>query len=269
MSRIGKYGPEVDAGGRTVLITGAAQGIGKALAQGFAAHGYRLVLADKQGDRLREVADELGAWGEKPIALEADLSTAQAAHDMVERAVASAGEIHVLINNAGIVQAHHILDIKEEDWDRLFAVNVKGLFFCLQAVARHMVQKGLRGSIINIASTAGKRPRPLMLPYGATKAAVISITRSAAHALAEYGIRVNALCPGIVDTAMWKYLDRELGRLTGKEQGEVFAERMQDIPLGRAQKPEDLVGMALLLASDGAEYVTGQSINVDGGLVSE
>lgn len=252
---------------RVALITGAAQGIGRVLAFGFAQRGYRLALLDKNLGRLEEVAEQLRGMGADAVAVQADLSSGRAAHDAVEQAVKRAGPIDVLINNAGISFAHHIFKITEEEWDKLFDVNVKGLFFCLQAVAHHMVQAGRRGSIINMASIAAKRPTPFMLAYGATKAAVVSITRSAAYALAEYGIRVNALCPGIVESDMWASLDRQIGEMAGKKPGEVFAERVREIPLGRAQKPEDLVGMALFLASEDAGYITGQAINVDGGLV--
>ncbi|MBI3965081.1 MAG: SDR family oxidoreductase, partial [Chloroflexi bacterium] len=173
----------------------------------------------------------------------------------------------ILVNNAGVGRAKAMLDLTEEDWDAVFAVNTKGLFFCLQSGAKSMIQQGTSGKIINLASIAGRIGRPPLTHYAASKAAVISITRSAALDLARYGITVNAMCPGIVATDLWRQLDADLTAMEGLPVGTAFQQRVAGIPLGRQQEPADVASLAAFLASSDADYVTGQAYNVCGGLV--
>jgi NAD(P)-dependent dehydrogenase (short-subunit alcohol dehydrogenase family) len=217
---------------------------------------------------------------------------------MVNDVVAEFGRIDILVNNAGVVQTKPMLDLSEADWDRVIGVNQRGTFFCLQAVARQMIRQlpemlrsgsGLAdvlshqlakdqaeasagselaasyGKIVNFSSIAGRRGRPLSTHYAATKAAIISITQSAALALAPYRINVNAVCPGIVPTPMWTQIDQDRGRLFGAKEGDAMAAFIQQVPLKRAATPEDLAGVVAFLCSSDADYITGQAVNVDGG----
>ena len=190
---------------------------------------------------------------------------------MVARVVARYGRMDVMVNNAGVIRVSRLLDLTPEDWDYNNAVNARGTFFALQAGARQMLSQpprgaGPRGKIINIASIAGRIGRPMFAAYAASKAAAISITQSAASALAP-DITVNAICPGVVDTDMWRKIDREWTAADGRPTGAAWADRIRGIPMGRPETPEDLAGMAVFLAGPDSDYITGQSYNVEGGLV--
>ncbi|HTG12037.1 MAG TPA: SDR family NAD(P)-dependent oxidoreductase, partial [Candidatus Eisenbacteria bacterium] len=177
------------------------------------------------------------------------------------------GRIDILVNNAGIHRSAHTVDVTEDDWDRLLAVNAKGVFFASQAVLRHMV-RARRGNIISLASMAGKIGLKTSLVYGITKAAVISMTKSLALAHAADGIRANCVCPGIVETDMIFQIDREAGeKLFGLKPGEYLKQRVEQIPLGRIETAEDVANLVGFLASSKSSYMTGQAINVTGGLV--
>ena len=184
---------------------------------------------------------------------------------MVETAVREFGKIDILVNNAGIVIVRDLLELTEAEWDRTMDVNAKAVFFCLQAVAREMVKRKT-GAILNASSVSGRVGRPMLVDYCASKFAVVAITQSAALALAPHGIRVNAVAPGIVDTDMWVKIDREWGTLAGKPPGEMKRTRVEAIPLGRIETPEDVANLYTFLASDEASYITGQTYNVCGGL---
>lgn len=257
--------------GKVALITGAARGIGRSIALRFAQEGAHIVVADLDEAGASAVAGELTAGGTRARPIGADVTKSSDIRAMVDQAVAEFGRIDVLVNNAGVVKVDRLLDVTEEHWDSVLNVNTRAVFFVLQAVARTMVDQkagpdGLRGRIINMASIAG-RPggRPLFAPYAASKAAVIALTQSAAVALAPQ-ITVNAICPGAVDTPMWQQIDAEWGELEGRATGEIWRERIAPIPLGRAQRPEDVAGVAAFLAGPDAAYITGQAVTVDGGL---
>jgi NAD(P)-dependent dehydrogenase (short-subunit alcohol dehydrogenase family) len=184
---------------------------------------------------------------------------------MVETALGAFGKIDILVNNAGITLVRHPLTVSESDWDRTIDVNAKAVFFCAQAVAREMVKRK-SGVILNASSISGRLGKPMLIPYCASKFAVIAITQGLAMALAKDGVRVNAVAPGIVDTDMWASIDREWSALEGKPAGSVKAARVATIPLGRIETPEDVANLYLFLASDEASYITGQTYNVCGGL---
>jgi meso-butanediol dehydrogenase/(S,S)-butanediol dehydrogenase/diacetyl reductase len=184
------------------------------------------------------------------------------------------GRVDVLFNNAGIIKVAPLIDVTEEEWDRVMAVNLRAMFFVLQTVARRMIAQPpmagseLRGKLIQTASIAAYRGgNPLMTPYSATKAGVVSVTRSAAQALAEHRITSNCVCPGAVDTAMWTQIDAEWGALQSWAPGEAWARRIAGIPLGRPETPDDVAGVVSFLASGDSDYMTGQAVTVDGGLV--
>jgi meso-butanediol dehydrogenase/(S,S)-butanediol dehydrogenase/diacetyl reductase len=255
--------------GRTVLITGAAGGIGAACARRLAAEGASLILADLDGQGVARLAGELGQ-----VAVAADVTHGADIERMVDAAYQRWGRLDVLFNNAGIIQVKPMLDITEADWDRLMSVNLRALFFVLQAAARRMVQQStmpgseLRGKLIQTASIASYRGGlPLMAHYAASKAAVVSLTRTAAQALAPGRVTSNCICPGAVDTAMWAQIDAEWTALEGWPRGEAWKRRTAGIPLGRPEVPEDITGLVAFLASSDSDYMTGQAINIDGGLV--
>jgi len=255
--------------GRTVLITGAARGIGAACARRLASEGARLVLADVDGAGAEKLAAELGQ-----VAVRADVTRRDDVERMVDEPYRRWGRLDVLFNNAGVIRIQPILEVTEEEWDRVMTVNLRAVFFILQAAARRMRDQDvmsdseLRGKLIQTASIASYRGgNHLMTPYSASKAGVVSLTRSAAQALARDRITSNCVCPGAVETAMWEQIDREWGALEGLGQGEAWKRRIRPIPLGRPEKPEDVAAVVAFLASVDSDYMTGQALNVDGGLV--
>ncbi len=247
------------------MVTGAGRGIGRAIALRLAAEGAHILVAEVDRASGAEAAGAIEAQGGKARFVPTNVARPEESRAAVAAALGAFGRLDVLVNNAGVVRARPLLDVTEADWDRTFSVNARGLFFCLQAAGREMAARG-GGSIINLASIAGRWGRPLLADYAASKAAVISLTQSAALALAPRKVRVNAICPGVVDTPMWAQIDREWGESVGAKPGAVLAERVAAIPLGRIQTPEDVAGLVAFLASDDAAYITGQAINVCGGL---
>jgi 3-oxoacyl-[acyl-carrier protein] reductase len=239
--------------GRRVLITGAARGIGAAIAETFAAEGASLALLDREGDQCRATAERLGA-----LALDVDLADPGNAREVTASAIDALGGVDVLVNNAGILHMAPLLDITVDDWDRTFDINVRAMLLTTQVAAKAMIaaeQGG--GSIINMASMGGKMGSPNQAHYAASKAAVISLTRVSAIELGEHGIRVNCICPGYVLT--------EMGAATRTP--EMVAKWSAMSPLGRCAEPSEVADMALFLASDQAGYCTGQAMNVSGGMV--
>ena len=254
--------------GRTILITGAARGIDAACARRLAADGAKLVLADLDPG-VEKVAAELGQ-----VAIRADVTRRQDIERMVDEPYRRWGRLDVLFNNAGVIRVQPMLEVAEDEWDRVMAVNLRAVFFVLQAVGRRMRDQGLipgselRGKLIQTASIASYRGgNHLMTPYSASKAGVVSLTRSAAQALARDGITSNCVCPGAVETAMWEQIDKEWGALEGLGVGEAWKKRIRGIPLGRPERPEDVAKVVAFLAGPDSDYMTGQAINVDGGLV--
>jgi NAD(P)-dependent dehydrogenase (short-subunit alcohol dehydrogenase family) len=248
--------------GRVVVITGAAGGLGGALSRGFAREGCRLFLTDKHEGRLTGIMAELAGEGAMVAGEVVDLTNVSQTQEVIESVFKIYGQIDTLVNNAGISRAMPFWDLTEEDWDHVLDVNVKALFFATRAAAKHMLARG--GSIINIASVAGRLPRPTLMHYAASKAAVISITRSSALALASNNIRVNAIAPGMMDTEMFHILRSDLEESsTGSATGQPD---LSIIPLGRIARPEEIAASAVFLAGDAAVYITGQTLNVCGGI---
>jgi NAD(P)-dependent dehydrogenase (short-subunit alcohol dehydrogenase family) len=248
--------------GNVVVITGAAGGLGSALSRAFACDGYRLFLTDKHEGRLKELTAELTKAGATVAGEPVDLANPSRTGEIIDKAFDAYGQIDALVNNAGISRAKSFWELTDEDWNSVLDVNVKALFFALRAAAKHMLPRG--GSIINIASVAGRLPRPTLLHYAASKAAVISITRSAALGLASNNIRVNAIAPGMMDTEMFHVLRSDLEEsANGSANGQP---NLGMIPIGRIAQPEEIAASAVFLASDAAGYITGQTINVCGGI---
>lgn len=248
--------------GKTALITGAARGIGLAFAEAYLQEGARVMIADIDVEGAKRAAEALG---ENAQFVEMDVTDQSSIDAGVAATIDAFGQIDILINNAAVFTAAPIVDIKPDDYERVFAVNVSGTLFTTQAVARHMIEQGISGKIINMASQAGRRGEPLVAVYCATKAAVISLTQSAGLNLIKHGINVNAISPGVVDGAHWDGVDAFFADLEGKAPGQKKAEVDASVPFGRMATPDDLTGMAVFLASDEANYIVAQTYNVDGG----
>ncbi|WP_170341111.1 L-iditol 2-dehydrogenase [Ruegeria arenilitoris] len=248
--------------GKRALITGAARGIGLAFAQTYATESAQVALADIDVQQARKAAREIGP---QAIAVEMDVSQQDSIEAGVTDAVARMGGIDILINNAAIFTAAPIVEITRADYQRVFDINVAGSLFTMQAVARHMIQQGTGGKIINMASQAGRRGEPLVAVYCASKAAVISLTQSAGLNLIKHGINVNAIAPGVVDGEHWDGVDAFFAKYEGKAPGQKKKEVGEAVPFGRMGRAEDLTGMAVFLASSEADYIVAQTYNVDGG----
>lgn len=247
---------------KTALITGGARGIGEAFAKAYVAEGAKVAIADIDIDRARATAREIGA---NCIAVEMDVADQQSIEAAVKEAVDQLGHIDILINNAAVFTAAPIVEISRADFDRAFEINVAGTLFTLQAVARHMIERGQGGKIINMASQAGRRGEALVAVYCATKAAVISLTQSAGLDLIRHGINVNAIAPGVVDGEHWEGVDAFFAKYENKPLGQKKKEVGEAVPYGRMGTAKDLTGMAVFLASEEADYIVAQTYNVDGG----
>jgi NAD(P)-dependent dehydrogenase (short-subunit alcohol dehydrogenase family) len=263
---------------RVAIVTGAGQGIGKGIARRLACDGAWIVIAEFDGAAAKQVAGELQSTGAQALAYAIDLSDEAQVQPMVGAVVREFGRIDILVNNAGRMQTKPMLELTPQDWDRVVDTNQRGLFFCMQAVARQMVaqasdenRNGGRapasmGKIVNVSSVAGRSGRPFSAHYAASKAAVISLTKSAALALARYNINVNAIAPGVIPTPMWTQIDRERGQLFGSQPGEALAGVIETIPLRRTASVEDVANAVAFFCSPDSDYITGQCLNVDGGL---
>jgi meso-butanediol dehydrogenase/(S,S)-butanediol dehydrogenase/diacetyl reductase len=283
--------------GQVAIITGSGQGIGKGIARRLAGEGAIVVIAENNPETAAAAVQEIENENGQALAYPIDISDVAAVRKMVDDVVAKFGHINILVNNAGVAQTKPMMDLTKEDWDRIIAVNQRGSFFCLQAVAAQMIKQvpeavrkvaeipadimninpgdqvltelpDIRvsyGKIVNLSSIAGRRGRPLSTHYAASKAAIINITQSAALALAPYRITVNAICPGIVPTPMWEQIDEERSVLFGAKPGEAANAFVNIVPLKRAATAEDIAGAVAFFCSDDADYITGQALNVDGG----
>ena len=248
--------------GRVAIITGGARGIGRAFAEGYAREGARVCVADIEGDAATETAHAIGV---EAFAVKLDVTKLDSINAMVAEVEKKAGCIDILINNAAAFNLAPVTEVTEKQFDLVYAVNVKGLFFTLQAVAKSMIAKGRGGKIVNMASQAGRRGEPLVAAYCSSKAAVISLTQSAGLALIKDKINVNGISPGVVDTPMWDEVDALFAKYEGLPKGEKKRQVGVGVPYGRMGKPEDLVGCAIFLASPESDYVVAQTFNVDGG----
>ena len=250
-----------------VIVTGAGRGIGKAAALKLAAAGADIAAVDINANTAVETAAAVQALGRRAVAITADLGSVAEIDRMVTETIKAFGHIDTLVNNAGVTRRAYIMDLTEEDWDKIHRVNAKGVFFCLQRVAREMIPRR-EGRIINIASVAGKGFEGTSNAiYAASKGAVISLTKTAAQQLGPHNINVNAICPGIVMTAMVADILKIDAAKTGMSIEEMTQRFTATIPIRRANQPEDIADMIAFLASPAARNVSGQCINVDGGLV--
>ncbi|SLN64025.1 Sorbitol dehydrogenase [Aquimixticola soesokkakensis] len=248
--------------GKSALITGAARGIGRGFAQAYIDQGASVAIADINREAAEETARALGPHA---YAVQIDVCRQDSIDAAIAKVVATTGKLDILINNAALFDAAETVDITRDSYERLYAVNVAGTLFTMQAAARQMIAQGHGGKIINMASQAGRRGEALVLVYCSTKAAVISMTQSAGLNLISHGINVNAIAPGVVDGAHWDHVDAMFAKLEHKKPGQKKAEVAAGVPAGRFAVPADLTGMAVFLASSDSDYVVSQTYNVDGG----
>ena len=253
--------------GQAVVITGASRGIGEGIALRFAQEGASLVLAANE-DAVDEAAERIrSATDAKVLSFVVDVTDKGQVEDLYERTVSELGRVDVSVQNAGVITIKPLDELTEREWDLVMDVNTKGVFLCCQAAARHMLRQG-SGRLINTGSGQSRDGFIYTPHYAASKMGVVGITQSLAKELATSGITVNAFCPGIIETDMWKYNDKAWGDLLGDyEEGELIKEWVEGIPMKRAGSPDDVAGLVLFLASEDAAYITGQTINVDGGLI--
>jgi NAD(P)-dependent dehydrogenase (short-subunit alcohol dehydrogenase family) len=243
--------------GKVALITGSSRGIGSGIALKFAEEGADVVVNCRENiERAETLADNIRSLGGKALTVKADVSKSIDVNGMVEKALDTFGKIDILVNNAGIFIGGGIADLKEEIWDRVMAVNLKGVFLCCQAVGKYMIANKVKGSIINIASISGKLPELNGNAYSPSKAGVISLSALLAVEWAKHGIRVNALSPGPVMTPLQKTIYSTPDLLKARNRG---------IPMNRHGEPEEIGKAAVFLASGDSSYVTGENLSVDGG----
>jgi meso-butanediol dehydrogenase/(S,S)-butanediol dehydrogenase/diacetyl reductase len=254
---------------RVALVTGAARGIGRGIALRLASDGLDVAVNDLEanGDELEKVAEEIRTAGRRTASGLADVSDPGQVEGMVGRVADELGRLDVMVANAGIAQVKPLLEVTPEDFDGLMSVNLRGVFLCYQAAARQMIRQGGGGKIIGAASIAAHKGFAMLGHYSASKWAVRGLTQAAAQEWAEYGITVNAYCPGIVGTAMWDLIDEKLAEHMGLQKGEALQQYSELIALGRVEEPEDVAAFVSYLASRDSDYMTGQSVMIDGGII--
>jgi NAD(P)-dependent dehydrogenase (short-subunit alcohol dehydrogenase family) len=248
--------------GRAALVTGAGTGIGRAIAQALTAAGARVAVTDLDLPAAAAVAADLpGA-----LALPLDVTDAAATAGVIARAADAFGRLDIVCANAGVSTMNRVVDLSEAEWDHNFAINAKGVFLTNQAAVRHWLAAGVKGVIVNTASLAGKQGVPLLAHYAASKFAVVGFTQSLAREVAGHGIRVNCVCPGFVRTSMQAREVEWEARLRAMSPDAVRAEYLSLTPLGRLEEPEDVADVVVFLASDAARFITGEALNVTGGV---
>jgi NAD(P)-dependent dehydrogenase (short-subunit alcohol dehydrogenase family) len=267
MSRVLQGENNMDLTNQVALVTGAGQGIGRACALALAEAGAHVVVVDIAAQQAEATTEAITSTQRRALAVRADVGDLRDIDRMVRAALGMFGQIDILVNNAGVTRRADIMDVTEEDWDRIHRVNAKGVFFCLQRVAREMIPRR-SGRIVSIASIAGKGYAGASnVAYAASKGAVISLTKLAALQLAQHNINVNSVCPGVTRTALSDANLRVRAQQEGMTLEQMEHRRAEAIPLRRANDPEDIAAMVVFLASAGARNITGQSFNVDGGLI--
>lgn len=253
---------------RVAVITGSAQGLGKGIAEKLAQQGYGVVLSDLNEEVLKKTYEEFKGKNFEVSSLVADVTKPEDHETLVQHAVDTFGKLDVYINNAGVEgEVEQIEKINSQNMDFVFDVNVKGVLFGIQAAAKQMRKQGHGGTIINASSIAGHEGFDFLATYSASKFAVRGLTQTASKELAKDNIRVNAYCPGIAATGMWDRLDEKFMEVLGTQKGEALEQYASSISLGRTQQPNDVANLVAFLASEDANYITGQAILTDGGIV--
>jgi meso-butanediol dehydrogenase/(S,S)-butanediol dehydrogenase/diacetyl reductase len=257
------------ASARVALVTGSARGIGRGIALRLASDGLAVAVADLPAmhDDAEAVAEEVRAEGRRATVIDVDVSDARQVDAMIDATVAELGRLDVMVANAGVAQVAPLLEVTPEQFDWLMSINLRGVFLCYTAAARQMIAQGDGGKIIGAASIAAHKGFAMLGHYSASKWAVRGLTQAAAQEWAPHGITVNAYCPGIVGTKMWDYIDEKIAELQGLQKGEAIAKFSELITLGRVETPEDVAQFVSYLASPDSDYMTGQSVMIDGGVL--
>jgi NAD(P)-dependent dehydrogenase (short-subunit alcohol dehydrogenase family) len=274
---MGNNAMEQRLGEKTAIVTGVGQGIGQAVALRLAEKGANVVVADINPKTAEQTADEIRALNRRALTCQIDIANIAEIQPMINSAVAEFGRIDIVVNAAGVAQTGLFLELTEQQWDHVIDTNLKGTTFIIQAVGRQMIEQVPEqvkstghadrsyGKIVNFSSISGRHGRAEQIPYAASKAAIISITQSAALAFAPYNINVNAICPGVVPTPMWEQIEKDRGHISGLAPGESMKSFIERTPLKRAGSPEDVAGVVAFLCSPDSDYMTGQTLNIDGG----
>jgi meso-butanediol dehydrogenase/(S,S)-butanediol dehydrogenase/diacetyl reductase len=253
--------------GKVALVTGAGQGIGRAIALRLARDGADIAVVDVNDAKTKAVAEEVTKLGRKATTYKADVTRREEVFAAVDHAEKTLGGFDIMVNNAGIAQVQPLLDVTPEEAERILKVNVEGVLWGIQAAAKKLKSRKRKGKIISASSIAGHDGFGMLGVYSATKFAVRALTQAAARELASDGITVNAYAPGIVGTDMWVEIDRRFAEITGTPVGETYKKYVEGIALGRAETPEDVAGLVSFLAGPDADYMTGQTPLIDGGIV--
>lgn len=251
--------------GKVAIVTGGGRGIGAAIVVGFIKEGASVIISDIRIDDAQKLAEKAKERGAKAIAVKTDVSKKSNADSLASIALEEFGKIDILVNNAGVCRNIKFINVEEEDWDRVINVNTKGVYLVTRAVLPHMMAAG-HGKIVNVASLAAKEGYVGMSHYAASKFGVIGITQSLAKEVAEYNITVNAVCPGILRTQMWEVILDNMSEREGLPREQIFDNWVSLIPLKRPQDPEDIANVVLFLSSEISRNITGESVNVSGGL---
>jgi meso-butanediol dehydrogenase / (S,S)-butanediol dehydrogenase / diacetyl reductase len=254
--------------GQVAIVTGAGQGIGRSIALRLAEDGMNVVLVDLQGDAVERVATEIRTLGRQSLALALNMTLAADRQRMIETTLSTFQRLDALVNNAGVQRVALPLDVDESHWDLVMSVNAKAVYFSCQLALKHMIAQH-SGRIVNMSSIAGKMASTINHPiYNISKAAVLAMTKTLALYSAPHGVRVNAVCPGIIDTPMQDVVDHEFARVTGQQPAEIRAERKARIPLGYIGDGSDVAAIVSFLLSPDSRYMTGQALNADGGILN-
>ena len=250
------------------IVTGAGQGIGRAIALRLAKDDISVVAVDLREDTVVQVAKEIEALGGRALPLPIDITSSEQRTHMIQTTLGHFQRLDILVNNAGTQRVALPLDVTEEHWDTVMNVNAKAVYFCCQSALKHMVTQQ-SGCIVNMASIAGKMASTIYHPiYNVSKASVLAMTKTLALAYASSGIRINAVCPGVIETPMQEVVDREFARVTNQQPTAIREERMKRIPMAHVGEPADVAEVVSFLVGPGAHYMTGQALNVDGGMLT-
>ena len=253
--------------GKVALVTGAGQGIGRGIALRLARDGADLAIVDINADKMKAVAEEVRALGRKATTVRADVSRRDDVYAAIDHAENELGGFDIIVNNAGIAQVQPLLEVTPEEVSKIVNINVHGVLWGIQAAAKKFKARKQKGKIINASSIAGHDGFAMLGVYSATKFAVRALTQAAAKEFASDGITVNAYCPGIVGTDMWVEIDKRFAELTGAKIGATYKQYVEGIALGRAETPDDVAALVSYLAGPDSDYMTGQAILIDGGMV--
>lgn len=252
---------------KVALVTGAGAGIGRGIALRLAKDGANIALIDVNGENIAAVAKEIEALGRRATTFVADVGSRDQVYAAIDHTEKTLGGFDIMVNNAGIAQVQPIADVTEEEVERIMRINVQGTLWGIQAAAKKFIDRNQKGKIINACSIAGHDGFAMLGLYSSTKFAVRALTQASAKEYASRGITVNAYCPGIVGTGMWDEIDARFSEVTGAKKGETYKKFVEGIALGRAQTPDDVAALVSYLSGPDSDYMTGQSLLIDGGLV--